>query len=74
MLIDFEYGGWNPRTYDLGNYLNELVCDNAHPEGCGIKHYPENAPSEATIELFVKSYYKEYMADSTGMSDRETEL
>lgn len=30
MLIDYEYGTWNPRYYDLGNYLNEMVCDNAH--------------------------------------------
>ena len=39
LLIDYEYANWNPLTYDLGNYLNEHVCDNAHPEGCGIAYY-----------------------------------
>ena len=71
MLIDFEYGGWNPQTYDFASYLNEHVCDNGHPEGSGIKYYPQNTPSEASIEFFVKCYYKETMA---GKSEEEIEL
>jgi thiamine kinase-like enzyme len=28
ILIDFEYGGFNPIGYDLANYWNECICDN----------------------------------------------
>lgn len=45
-LIDFEYGGWNPVQFDLANYLNELMLDNAHPKGNGIKYYLENNASD----------------------------
>jgi len=30
-LIDYEYGWWNPRYYDLANFLVEFTCDNAYP-------------------------------------------
>merc|ERR1711974_512888 len=57
LLIDYEYANWNPLTYDLGNYLKEHVCDNAHPEGCGIAYYHENAPSDAQIKYIVYCYF-----------------
>ena len=31
VLIDYEYGLWNPAYYDVANYLNEFVLDNAYP-------------------------------------------
>lgn len=49
-LIDYEYGNWNPQGYDLACYLNEMVPDNAHPHGCGVKHYMCNFPTNAEIE------------------------
>ena len=55
-LIDYEYGMWNPQYYDLGNYLNELVCDNAHPLEPGIKYYMENWPADAEIEYLTRHY------------------
>ena len=61
MLIDYEYSNWNPRMYDIGNYLNEHVCDNAHPEGCGIHYYHQNMPSDAHIEYLVECYFKNSM-------------
>ena len=57
-LIDFEYGMWNPMCYDLGNYLNEMVCDNSYPYGVGIRFYWENWPSDEEIELITKHYFK----------------
>ena len=39
ILIDYEYGMWNPQYYDLANYLNELVLDNAYPKGTGVAYY-----------------------------------
>ena len=55
-LIDYEYGNWNPQAYDLACYLNEMVCDNAHPHGCGVKHYMRNFPSNAEIERMTAWY------------------
>ena len=57
-LIDFEYGMWNPMCYDLGNYLNEMVCDNSYPHGVGIRFYWENQASDEEIELITKHYFK----------------
>ena len=47
---------WNPKYYDLGNYLNELVIDNAHPKPPGIKYYFENRATEHDIEYLTKQY------------------
>ena len=33
-----------------------MVCDNAHPMGCGVKHYMCNFPSNAEIEQMTKWY------------------
>lgn len=49
ILIDYEYGMWNPQGYDLACYLNEMVCDNAYPLGVGVHHYMRNFPSEGEI-------------------------
>ena len=57
VLIDYEFAGWNPRTIDLAVYLNENICDNAHPEGSGIKYYFENTPSDEIIEFMVRQYF-----------------
>ena len=34
ILIDYEYGGWNPIGFDIANYINECVCDNTN-----LKYY-----------------------------------
>ena len=57
-LIDYEYGNWNPMYYDLGVYLNEMMCDNAHPKAPGIKIYEENWPSDAEIETITRLYWE----------------
>lgn len=54
ILIDYEYGMWNPQAYDLACYLNEMVCDNAHPLGNGIAHYMRNFPTNSEIESITK--------------------
>ena len=46
ILIDYEYGMWNPQYYDLANYLNEFVCDNAYPKGTGVAYYMDNWPTD----------------------------
>lgn len=59
-LIDYEYGWWNPRYYDLGNYLNEWVCDNAHPVYPGIFYYWSNWPTDEEIETITREYWTLY--------------
>ena len=58
ILIDYEYGMWNPRYYDLGNFLNEWICDNAYPKGTGIAYFLQNWPTEQEIQEVTKCYYK----------------
>lgn len=39
-IIDYEFTDWNPKWYDLANYLNEFCCDNASASStCCIKYY-----------------------------------
>ena len=59
-LIDYEYGWWNPRYYDLGNYLNEWICDNAHPAPPGITYYFTNWPTDDEIESLTREYWTYY--------------
>ena len=58
LLIDYEYGMWNPRYYDLGNYCNEMICDNAYPGGTGIAYFMQNWPSDREIESLARSYWE----------------
>ena len=57
VLIDYEYGSWNPQFYDLAIYLNEHICQNAYPKGTGIAYYMSNWPSDGEIEHLVRAYY-----------------
>lgn len=56
-LIDYEYGMWNPKYYDVANYLNEFVCDNAHPCEPGVTYYPSNWPTEGEIVALTREYW-----------------
>lgn len=59
MLIDYEYGDWNPMAYDIANYFNEFCCDNVAPHGvfdCGIQYYEKNFPTRPEREIFAKEY------------------
>jgi len=67
ILIDYEYGGWNPLAMDLANYINECACDNAYPYGIGIKFYPANMPSREEREeigrVYSETFFVEYASD-----------
>mgnify|MGYP001213050058 CR=1 FL=1 len=49
---------WNPQYYDLANYLNELIVDNAYPKGTGVAYYMENWPGDEEIEYLTRQYFK----------------
>jgi len=42
LLIDYEYGGWNPMAMDLAMYTCETMLDNGYPEKNGISWYLDN--------------------------------
>jgi thiamine kinase-like enzyme len=46
--------------YDLANYLNEIVFDNAHPSDNGIKFYIDNFPTDQEITYLIKCYLECY--------------
>ena len=76
MLIDFEYIGMNPRAFDLANYCNETVIDNAYPLRNGIAYYLENfiKDEEQTLLLteYLKNYYEKfYRGDKSKESENE---
>lgn len=53
ILIDFEYGGFNPLGYDIANYWNECVCDNQT-----LVYYHSNFPNAQAREAMCKEYLK----------------
>ena len=68
-LIDFEYASWSWRELDIANYVNETICDNNFPEGCGIGYIFENQMEIDEIEYLVKEYlkvlYDNYLTEKT---------
>ena len=65
VLIDYEYGGWNVFVWDIANYFNEMVLDNAHPKGNGVKVYLSNFPNkderEQLCKYMLKIFYDEHL-------------
>ena len=65
MVIDYEYGGWNPMAFDLANYLNECMLENAYPLKNGINWYTENIMQgnelEGMIKRYMETYFNKYM-------------
>lgn len=63
ILIDYEYGDWNPMAYDIANFFNEFTVDNAAPLGpfgSGIQYYESNFPSDPEMNILAKEYLKHY--------------
>lgn len=73
IFIDFEYTSWNPRAMDLANYFNEVMLDNAHPLGNGIKDYVENCMTDSEQTLLVSEYLTQYWAKYHKQQEGETQ-
>lgn len=54
-FVDFEYAGYAPRAYDLGNHFNEWM---GLTENCGLKPLDSFAryPTEAEQHRFAEAY------------------
>lgn len=74
VLIDYEYGMWNPQYYDIANYLNEYCCENAYPKGTGVAYYMQNWPTMDEIESLTQQYFQLLQGsqnkDTTWSSDK----
>ena len=72
MIIDYEYGGWNPMAFDLACYINETMLDNAYPSKNGVAWYLDNCMSVAECEnmgtTYLKCYYDKYMHTNIKMT------
>ena len=60
LLIDYEYGGWNPMAMDLANYINETMLDNGYPEKNGIAWYLDNCMTKPEVKEMSKVYLIRY--------------
>ena len=66
LLIDYEYGGWNPMAMDLANYINETMLDNGYPEKNGIAWYLNNCMTKSEVkdmsETYLTCYFDKYIS------------
>lgn len=60
ILIDYEYGGWNPMAMDVANYLNETMLDNAHPGDNGLACYEMNVLTVDEVSSMARAYLSRY--------------
>ena len=60
LLIDFEYAGWGPRGYDLGNHFCEMSVDNFADGELGFKYSSSAYPSRIEQYGFFRTYLEAY--------------
>lgn len=60
MVIDYEYGGYNYRGYDIGNYFCEMMFDNnteVHPYfSYSFNSYPNRKQQLNFIRAYIKKF------------------
>ena len=62
LIIDYEYGGWNPMAMDLANYLNETMLDNSYPCENGITVYLSNSMTDPELRSMCLTYLSRYFS------------
>jgi len=58
--IDFEYGGYNFRSYDIANHFCEWVVDYSKPEYPKFEFKPQQYPTKSQQREFFHSYLLKY--------------
>jgi thiamine kinase-like enzyme len=63
ILIDYEYGSFGPRSFDIANHFFEWMCNyhTATPE----KIHPKKYPNESQIRVFLTSYFSSVISLSS---------
>ncbi|XP_059138982.1 choline/ethanolamine kinase-like isoform X2 [Physella acuta] len=57
-IIDWEYGHYNYRGFDLGNHFNEWMFDYSMTEQPGFKYVPNSYPSKEMQYKFFRCYLR----------------
>jgi thiamine kinase-like enzyme len=63
ILIDYEYGSFGPRSFDIANHFFEWMC-NYHTT-TPQKIHPKKYPNEQQIRLFLTSYLSSVLSLSS---------
>eukprot|EP00941_MAST-03F_sp_MAST-3F-sp1_P000325 g325.t1 len=56
IVLDFEYGGWNYRGYDIANYFCEMANKNDCDAYPGFFINPDEFPKKKEQDVFLHSY------------------
>ena len=78
LIIDYEYGNWNPMAMDLAVFVNETMLDNDYPAKNGIAWYLDNCMPKAELKemsvVYLSRYYEKYISDEikSKFSDSKT--
>ncbi|KAH9283948.1 Choline kinase A2 [Echinococcus granulosus] len=60
LTIDYEYGSYNFRCIDIGNFFNEWTYNNRYPHHPGFAYLPEAYPSREDQLAFWRKYLTVY--------------
>eukprot|EP00108_Taenia_solium_P002406 TsM_000636000 transcript=TsM_000636000 gene=TsM_000636000 len=60
LTIDYEYGSYNFRCIDIGNFFNEWTYNNSYPHHPGFAYLPEAYPSREHQLAFWRKYLTVY--------------
>lgn len=56
VLIDYEYSTYNPKAFDIANFITESLFDYDYPEFPFFKYYPEKRDGDEAMRDIVKYY------------------
>ena len=74
-IIDYEYSGYNYRSFDFGNFFNELMIDNYYDKAPYFIMDEENYPSKEYRKRFLKEYMNGlYECDEDKLEDYVKEI
>ena len=55
-VVDYEYGGYNYRGFDWGNFFCEIACDNFVEHYPGFCLNPDKYPSDEQQKVLLQAY------------------
>lgn len=64
MVIDYEYGSYNYRGFDIGNFFCEMMFDNASSRHPYFRYNYKNYPGRKLQASFVKAYVRKFKANN----------
>jgi choline/ethanolamine kinase len=74
LVIDYEYGSYNYRGFDIGNYFCEWMMNNNYDTYPYFKCKPELYPTKEQQLNFIRSYLNEYKKINTHLNRNRSDL